>query len=53
MKNYITGFLLAYTMLVTAYAGALHNGYVASIDQACVERAGVVPADYLTELKGR
>lgn len=51
MKNYITGFLLAYTILITIYAYSLHTGKVASNRQACVEHVGVVPAgDYLEEL---
>lgn len=53
MKNYIMGFLLCYTILITAYAAGLHNGRIASISQACVERVGVVPQDYVTQLEGR
>lgn len=53
MKNYIMGFLLCYTVLVTAYAVMMHTGRIASISQACVERVGVVPQDYVTQLEKR
>ena len=51
MKNTLTGFLIAYTILISLYAYALHNGKVASNRQACVEHVGVVPAgDYLEQM---
>lgn len=53
MKNYIMGFLLCYTILITAFASGMYNGRIASISQACVERVGVVPQDYVTQLEGK
>lgn len=52
-KNFIMGFLACYTVLVTAYAVMMHTGRIASISQACVERVGVVPQDYVTQLEKR
>jgi hypothetical protein len=51
MKNYIVGFLICYTILITAYAAGLHNGRIASIQQACVERTSVAPVDLISELE--
>lgn len=51
IKNFIVGFLLAYTILVTAYAAGLHNGHIASIRQACVERASIAPVDLIGQLE--
>ncbi len=53
MKQYLIGFFTAYAFLVTCYAAGLHNGKVASISQACVERTSVAPADFVSQLEGR
>lgn len=47
IKQFILGFLLCYTILITAYAAGLHNGRIASIGQACVEKV----SDYATQLE--
>jgi hypothetical protein len=48
--KYAMGFLIAYTLLVTLYAHALHNGKVASINQACVQYQ-TPETDLISELK--
>ena len=53
MKNYITGFLLAYTILITLFTLGMYNGQIASNKQACVEHVGVVPSNYIDRLEGK
>lgn len=53
MKHYALGLFTAYSFLITCYAAGLHSGRIASISQACVERVGVAPADYVTQLEGK
>jgi hypothetical protein len=50
MRNAILGFLVCYTILITCYAAGLHNGRIASIQQACVERVSVAPVDLVEQL---
>jgi hypothetical protein len=51
MKHYALGLFTAYSFLLTCYAAGLHNGKIASISQACVERTTVAPADFVAELQ--
>jgi len=54
MQKYMLGFMTAYTILVSCYAAGMHTGRIASIQQACVERSTVSPADYVEQLgRGR
>ena len=39
MRNFLTGILLAYTVLVTAFTWGVMDGHLASSRQACVEHA--------------
>ena len=41
MRNILTGILLAYTVLVTAFTYFILSGHLAASSQACVERAAV------------
>lgn len=48
MKNYIMGFLLCYTILITAYAAGLHTGKVVTVKATCA-----APVDFVTQLEGK
>lgn len=51
MKNLIFGFLLAYTILLSCFTWGLYHGKVASSQQACVTRTGVVPLESVTDIQ--
>lgn len=51
MKNAILGFMTAYTILISCFAAGMYKGQIASIQQACVERASVTPVDFVTDLE--
>lgn len=53
MKNYIMGFLVAYTLSITWFSYGMYNGFIASIQQACVERVSPAPVDFVNGLQGR